>query len=173
MSDALFLLLAIALGLALRCFVLCITFVRGRSMQPTLQNGDVLLVLRLPALLGRIRRGDVVICRYPGQYWRGIRCFPRSFVKRVAALPGDTLEMQQGALYVGGQTVDEPWLDPALCRFSRSIAPRTLGAEEYFVLGDHRDCSRDSRSVGPIRRRAITGRVCFILWPPRRSGPLR
>lgn len=173
MSDAAFLLTAAALGLALRCFVLQFTFVRGRSMQPTLHNGDVLLVLRLPALLGRIRRGDVVICRYPGQCWRGIRWLPRSFVKRVAALPGDMLEMHQGTLYIGGEPVTEAFLDPELCRFSRSISPRTLGPEEYFVLGDNRDHSRDSRSVGALSRNAVTGRVSFILWPPRRFGPLR
>lgn len=167
MSDLLFLLCAAAAALTLRCFVVSLVRIRGRSMLPTLHDRDVTLVWRLPYLLGRPRRFDVVICHYPGRRMRRLPFLPQSFVKRVIGLPGETLEVIEGVLHIDGQPVAEPFLDPERTRFFRTRPPVTLGPDEYFVMGDNRDSSNDSRRVGPLRRRAIVGRVVCILLPLR------
>lgn len=173
MSDLLFLLCAAALALTLRCFVVSIARIKGRSMLPTLHDRDVVLVWRLPYLLGRPRRFDVVICHYPGRQLKRLPFLPQAFVKRVIGLPGETLEVIEGVLHVGGQPVAEPFLDPERTRFFRSRPPVTLGPDEYFVMGDNRDSSNDSRRVGPLHRRAIVGRVVCVLLPLRRIRRFR
>ncbi len=168
MSDALFFLGALALAAALRVFVLSLARIKGSSMLPTLKNGNRVFVWRLPYLFGRPRRFDVVICHYPGRRVKKLPFLHQAFVKRVVGLPGETLEVIEGVLHVDGQPLTEPFLDPGHTRFFRNRPPVTLGPDEYYVLGDNRDASNDSRRVGPLRRRAILGRVTCALWPPRR-----
>lgn len=167
MNDLIFFLEALALALVLRLFVLSLARIRGSSMLPTLKNGQWALVWRLTYFFRRPQRFDVVICHFPGRRVKRLPFLPQSFVKRVVGLPGETLEVIEGVLHVDGQPVAEPFLDPARARFFRSRAPITLGPDEYFVMGDNRDASNDSRRVGPLKRRAIVGRVVFALWPPR------
>ena len=104
---------------------------------------------------------------------RRCKWLPQAFVKRVIGLPGDTIEIIEGVLHINGEPLDEPYLDPARCRFMDTRPPRTLGPDEYFVMGDNRDRSNDSRSVGPIRRRAIRGKVICVLFPFRRIRKIR
>ena len=164
MSWVFELLAAFAAALFLRLFVVSLARIKGRSMLPTLHDRDVALVWRLGYLLRMPRRGDVVICHYPGRKMKRIPFLPQAFVKRVIGLPGDTVEWLEGELLLNGQPLHEPYLDPARCRFKRTRPPLTLGPEEYYVLGDNRDSSNDSRSVGPIRRRAIRGRVVCLTY---------
>ena len=164
MSWVFELLAAFAAALFLRLFVVSLARIKGRSMLPTLHDRDVALVWRLGYLLHEPRRGDVVICHYPGRKMKRIPFLPQSFVKRVIGLPGDTVEWLEGELLLNGQPLHEPYLDQARCRFKRTCPPRTLGPDEYYVLGDNRDSSNDSRSVGPIRRRAIRGRVVCLVY---------
>ena len=164
MSWVFELLATFAAALFLRLFVVSLARIKGRSMLPTLHDRDVALVWRLGYLLHEPRRGDVVICHYPGRKMKRIPFLPQSFVKRVIGLPGDTVEWLEGELLLNGQPLREPYLDPARCRFKRTRPPLTLGPEEYYVLGDNRDSSNDSRSVGPIRRRAIRGRVVCLVY---------
>ncbi len=173
MTDALICLAAAALALVLRCFVLSLAHIKGRSMLPTLENGDWAFVWRLPYLWGRPRRFDVVICHFPGRRLKRLPFLPQSFVKRVVGLPGETLEVIEGVLHINGQPMQEEFLSPANARFFRSRPPVTLGPDEYYVLGDNRDASNDSRRVGPLRRRAIVGRVVCLLWPLRRVRRIR
>lgn len=168
MSDVLFFLAALVAALLLRIFVLSLVRVKGRSMLPTLRSGDWCFVWRLTYRLRPPRRGDVVICHYPGRRMKRLPFLPQAFVKRVVGLPGDTLEVIEGVLHRNGQPVDEGYLDPARTRYFRSRPPLTLGPEEYYVLGDNRDASNDSRRVGPLRRRDLVGRVVCVLFPPRR-----
>ena len=161
---------AFAAALFLRLFVLSLAHIKGRSMLPTLHDRDFALVWRLGYLLRMPRRGDVVICHYPGRKMKRLPLLPQAFVKRVIGLPGDTLEWVEGELLLNGEVLPEPYLDPARCRFLRSRLPVTLGPDEYFVLGDNRDSSNDSRSVGPLHRRAIRGRVVCVLFPCKRIG---
>ncbi len=167
------LLIGLCAGLVLRLWVLNIACIRGSSMLPTLHNGDRALVWRLGYRFRAPRRQEVVICHYPGRHIRQCRWIPQVFVKRVVGLPGDVIEFIGGVVFINGQALDEPYLDPARCRFPQTRSPRVLGADEYFVLGDHRDRSSDSRMVGPIRRRDIRGRVICILTPLRRIQKLR
>ena len=151
----------VLLALLLRFFVCMLVRVKGRSMMDTLHNGDFMLALRY-GLFGRIRRFDVVICRYPGRKGH--------FVKRVVGLPGERISMEEGALYINGAEVTE---DFPLRRSLRGFDERTLGPDEYFVMGDNRPCSSDSRRVGPIHRRAILARVCCVFLPLRRRQRIR
>lgn len=158
------LLAALAAALTLRLFVISLARIKGRSMLPTLHDRDFVLVWRLPYLFRRPKRGEVVICHYPGRKMKHLPFVPQAFVKRVIGLPGDTLEWAEGTLLLNGQPLRESYLDPARCRFPRTKPPLTLGPGEYYVLGDNRDNSNDSRSTGPIRRSAIRGRVVCLLF---------
>ena len=164
MSWACELLGALAAALILRLFVVSLARIKGRSMLPTLHDRDFALVWRLTYLFRKPRRGDVVICHYPGRRMKRIPFMPQAFVKRVIGLPGDTLEWAEGVLLLNGEPLREPYLDPNRCRFKRTRPPITLGPDEYYVLGDNRDSSNDSRSIGPIRRRAIRGRVRCLVY---------
>lgn len=173
MSWAIETLLTLAAVLMLRLFVVNVARIQGGSMLPTLHNRDFALVWRLPYLFREPRRGDVVICHYPGRMMKRLPFLPQAFVKRVIGLPGDTLEWIEGELLLNGTPLAEPYLDPARCRFPRTRPPVTLGPDEYFVLGDNRDSSNDSRRVGPLSRRAIRGRVVCILFPLKRIRRIR
>ena len=162
------LILALCIAIPLHRWVVNFAFIQGRSMLPTLHHRELVLVWRLPYLFRKPRRQEIVICHYPGRKVKWCRWIPQAFVKRIIALPGDVLEFSEGAVLVNGAPLAEPYLSPALCRFQRDRGPITLGPDEYFVMGDHRDRSHDSRSIGPIRHQDIRGRVVCILLPPRR-----
>lgn len=142
----------------LRIFVFCLIQVDGESMLETLHDGDRLLVTLYDGKWGwgELNRGDVVICRYPGA--------DHLSVKRIVGMPGETLELFMGQLFIDGQPMEEEYLtyvDYA------PFGPVTLGEDEYFVMGDNRPSSLDSRSmeVGPLTRGAIEGKVRMVLWP--------
>ena len=151
--------LAVALVIAfvVRSFLFEPVRVDGSSMATTLTNGEVMFVTKPEYLMGDPERFDVVICHYPG---RG----NTNFVKRVVGLPGDTIEMVNGVLIVNGQIYEEPYIQ---YRSFDSLAPLTLAEDEYFVMGDNRANSNDSRNdkVGPITRDMIVGHVRSVLWP--------
>ena len=153
--------IGVLLALLLRRFVCMLVRVKGRSMMDTLHNGDFMLALRY-GLFGEVRRFDVVICRYPGR--KGY------FVKRIVGLPGERVAMTEGALCINGEAVAENF---PLRKTLRGFEERTLGPDEYFVMGDNRPCSHDSRRIGPIPRSAIHARVCCVFWPPRRCRRIR
>lgn len=153
--------IGVLLALLLRFFVCMLVRVKGKSMMDTLHNGDFMLALCY-GLFGDVRRFDVVICRYPGR--KGY------FVKRVVGLPGERVSMEEGALYIDGEVVAE---DFPLRKSLRGFEERTLGPDEYFVMGDNRPCSHDSRRIGPIPCSAIRARVCCVFWPLRRCRRIR
>ena len=164
-GDVLFFLAMLSLAVILRLTVAEIARVKGSSMLPTLRTGQWLLVSRLDYRLGSPRRGDVVICHYPGRYMDRWKLIRQSFVKRVIALPGETVEIIEGVVYIDGAPLQEPYLDPARCRFRRQMPARTLGEDQYFVLGDNRDSSNDSRRIGPLPRSMLVGRVRRVIFP--------
>lgn len=153
------LIIAVALGLYMRTFVAAFTFIKGNSMQPTLKNGEVAWV-RMRRSRRTLCRGDVVICRFPG---RG----RKNFVKRIVGLPGDTVSRVSGVTLVNGISLD------VRANLLRGDYEYTLGADEYFCVGDNRGNSHDSRDwqrvggnqVGPIRREQIFGVVKCVIWP--------
>ena len=163
MSDLLALPLACAAALLLRRYVLCLTRIQGRSMLPTLKSGQWAFVTRFDYRLHPPRRGDVVICFFPGRMMKRLPFLRQMMVKRVVGLPGETVAFAEGRVLIGGLPLDEPYLDPLHTRRPITREAVTLGENEYFVLGDNRDGSRDSRAVGPLDRRMIVGRVRFLL----------
>ena len=163
MNDLLLLLLALAVGLFIRRYVLCFTRIQGRSMLSTLRNGQWAFVTRFDYLLGRPRRGDIVICFFPGRMMKRLPFLRQMMVKRVVGLPGEAVAFEEGRVLIDGQPLKEPYLDPQHTRRRSTRPPITLGPDQYFVLGDNRDASHDSRAVGPLQRRMIVGRVRFLL----------
>ena len=153
--------------------------VLGASMQPTLENGQYLLVNKLVYFeldkerIARLTpfwqvdqsserfafsppsRGDVVVFHYP-------RNISQDFVKRLIALPGETVEIRSGVVYVNGTALDEPYLTS---RDMGSTRPYRLAEDEYFVIGDNRKGSHDSRSWGPVPEDLLLGKVWFVYWP--------
>lgn len=165
--------LGLCIVLPLRLWVVNIARIQGSSMLPTLRNREYALVWRLLYRFRQPRRQEVVICHYPGRHTKWCKWIPQAFVKRIVAVPGDTLEVIEGIVHVNGRPLDEPYLDPARCRFMRERPPRVMGPDEYFVMGDNRDSSNDSRRIGPLRRRSIRGRVVCRFWPLQRAGKVR
>jgi signal peptidase I len=146
--------IAIALAFAVRASSVGIYSIPSQSMQPTLQIGDTILVT--PYLNGRSpSRGDVIVFHSPS-----VR--DQMVVKRVIATPGDLIESRDGVVTIGGHALAEPYV---LARgLSGAIAPQVIPADCYFVLGDNRGNSYDSRLWGVIRGDAIVGRARLVLW---------
>ena len=152
---------AVLIAFLLYSFVFVFVKVDGPSMMDTLHDQNYLFVWRLGYKLGTPQRGDVVICHYPdaeGKY------DDVNYVKRVLGLPGEQVSMKDGYVYVDGRVVDEPYITP-LRRGSYTMEPIVLGAGEYFVLGDNRINSADSRQVGPIKGDQIIGKAVQKLLP--------
>lgn len=161
MIDVLGLIL-LAAAVLVRLFVVFPVRVKGGSMLPTLRDGDMLLVQRTR----HYHRRDIVICHYPKR-WRTKKrhLLRQNFVKRVIGLPGETIELRDGVIYISGSPIREHYLDPARSRHPRKMLPRKLGPDEYFVMGDNRDASNDSRSVGPIHAHMMVGHVIYRFSP--------
>lgn len=136
--------------------------VQGTSMQPLLQDGERIVVNKLAYRLGHIERGDVVVFHYP-------RDPEVSFIKRIVGLPGDLVEIRRGVVYVNGQALDEPYLAAAL-RDDDSHPPREVEQGYYYVLGDHRTSSNDSRNWGFVPERYVYGKAFLRFWPLARAG---
>lgn len=129
--------------------------VDGRSMLETLKDGEYVLVAKYPYLFDDPKRYDVVACYYPGDT-------QKLNVKRVFGLPGETVELREGVLYVDGEYVPQDMLEhPRM----DNLGPITLAPGYYFVMGDNRQNSRDSRVVGAIARDAIIGQVVQVIYP--------
>ncbi len=138
----------------IRTFLFTVISVDGQSMETTLHDGERLIVTVLDMKLSGPQRGDVVICHYPSR--------TENFVKRVIGVPGDVIWLKDGVTYVNSEPIPEPHIaDPD----QRSYGPYTLGEGDYFVMGDNRNHSNDSRSVGPLSRDMFIGKVRFVMWP--------
>jgi signal peptidase I len=139
--------------------------VQGTSMEPLLLDGERIVVNKFIYRFQPIERGDVVV------FW-----FPRdpsiSFIKRVVGLPGDLVEIRSGQLLVNGLAAPEAYL-PSSFRDGDSFPPTEVRKGYYFVLGDHRRSSNDSRSWGEVPEKYIYGRAVFRFWPFDRVGPIR
>ena len=160
-------LLGVAATLLIRRYLFFLVWVRGRSMRPTLQGGELLLGLRYR---GRdIRRGDIVICRLPKRETGGRKTAgaKKLLIKRVIGLPGEELRIESGQVYIDGSALAEDYIRPT--QFG-NMDVRRLGPDEYFVMGDNRLASRDSRSFGPVQRSNILGRCTRTLFPLKKRG---
>lgn len=137
--------------------------IEGYSMEPNLHQGQYLIVNKaVYKWLHPPQRGDIVVFEYP-------RAPDRDFIKRVIGLPGETIEIRGGSVYIDGIPLDEPYLPQPT---NGSVGPRNLGDNEFFVLGDNRDNSSDSRSWGPLPQDNIIGKAWISYWPPRFWGSI-
>ena len=139
--------------------------VEGTSMQPGLSDQERIFINKFVYRLEPIERGDIVVFRYPGDT-------SKSYIKRVIAVGGDRVAIDDGRVYVNGQRVHEPYV-PQQYRDSRSMDPLVVPKGSYFVLGDHRSSSSDSRDFGPVERKYIYGKAVFGYWPMEKLGALR
>ena len=149
----------IVLALLIRHYFFLFVLVKGRSMQPTLEDKDVMFVLRYRNR--PVRRGDIVLCRFPRT--------KHMLVKRVIALPGEEISIRDGRACIGGMPLNESY---ARISPRQKMEARRMKAGEYFVLGDNRLASRDSRSLGPLRAENICGRCVSVVLPLRRRRRL-
>lgn len=174
------LLVALIIAFLSRTFIFEPVRVDGNSMYPTLHDGEFMYVSKLDygtsfigipftgvgtycTVGGEPELFDVVVCNYPGRLNdNGGRL---NFVKRVVGLPGDTVQTLDGYLYVNGVKYDEPYLAEYI---DSDFGPYTVPDGHYFVMGDNRNNSNDSRATGPITRDMIVGKVEGVLW---RSTP--
>ncbi len=136
--------------------------VEGTSMLPRLEDRDRLFINKFVYHFSAIDHGDVVVFRYP-------RDEEKSYIKRVIAVPGDELRIDHGRVYVNGKLLHEPYV-PQEYRDSRSLAEMTVPEDCYFMMGDHRSISSDSRDFGPVERSLIYGKAVFVYWPARDAG---
>lgn len=136
--------------------------VEGTSMQPELRDQDRLFIDKFFFHFEKINRGDVVVFHYP-------RDREKSYIKRVIGLPGDTVSIHQGRVLINGLPIDEPYV-PHRYQDTRSMGALVIPPDEYFVMGDHRSISSDSRDFGPVDRGLIYGKAEFIYWPADNMG---
>ena len=158
--------------------------VEGPSMRPTLEDGQFLLVNKVVYFkidqerLSRIipfwrvnhtresfavhppKRGEVIVFLFPDSNPKNRK---RDFVKRVVGLPGETVEIRQGAVYINGEVLEDQYVKAL---GTRDVAPKHLKEKEYYVLGDNRGGSDDSRSWGAVPEKNILGKVWLVVWPP-------
>ena len=134
-------------------------------MLPVLEDQDRVIINKMAFHVGEIHRGDVVVFRYP-------RDQTKSYIKRVVALPGDRLRIDHGRLIVNDKFVPEPYV-PLRFADDRSQPEMQLPVDDYFVMGDHRSISADSREFGPVDRSLIYGKAAFVYWPMEQAGVVR
>jgi signal peptidase I len=158
------LLIAIGLALVIIVFLYQPVKVEGTSMAPLLSDQERIFINKFVYRFEPIHRGDVVVFWYPLDR-------TKSFIKRVIALPGETVEIRQGILSVNGQIIPEPYVPPQYEDVS-DFGPVRVPKESYFVMGDHRISSNDSRVFGPVASRFIYGRAVFAYWPVDHFGSL-
>src|SRR3984957_8436441 len=139
--------------------------VEGTSMLPRLEDHDRLFINKFVYHISSIERGDVVVFHYP-------RDPEKSYIKRVIALPGDSLRIDHGQLWVNGKALAEMYV-PDEFRDTRSMAEMVVPEGTYFMMGDHRSISSDSREFGPVERSLIYGKAVFVYWPTRDAGVVR
>lgn len=141
--------------------------VEGTSMMPTLDDQERIFINKFVYRFNfeKINRGDTVVFWFPGDP-------SKSYIKRVIGIPGDRLEVVNGTVVVNGQALVEDYV-PAEFRDQNSMTPRTVPPEEFFVLGDHRSSSNDSRAWGMVPRHDIYGKAVFVYWPFDKMGVLK
>jgi signal peptidase I len=151
--------------------ILIITFlyqpvrVEGTSMLPRLEDHDRLFINKFVYHIESIQRGDVVVFHYP-------RDPEKSYIKRVIGLPGDRIWIDRGSVWLNGIPLRETYV-PERYRDSRSMAEMVIPDETYFMMGDHRSISSDSREFGPVQRDLVYGKAVFVYWPARDLGVVR
>jgi len=178
---------ALLIVLVVNIFLAQATRVEGQSMEPNIHDNQRLVVEKISYRFHLPERGDIVVLKPPN--WRPLRLdqriiswlctilplgcsidMPDPLIKRVIALPGETIEIKDGSVYINGQILDEPYLQQQTLG---NVPPRVISPGHVFVLGDNRGASNDSRSFGEVALSNIVGRAWFRYWPLDELGPVR
>ena len=154
--------ISILISLFIILFVYQPVKVEGGSMEPGLEDQERIFINKLAYRLEAIDRGDVIVFRYPHDT-------RKNFIKRVIGLPGDRVRVADGHVYLNGHLLRELYV-PEEYLDSGSSPEIRVPADSYFVLGDHRSMSNDSRNFGPVPRSYIYGKAVFGYWPMEKMG---
>jgi signal peptidase I len=159
----------LVISLAISCFIIIFLYqpvkVEGTSMMPSLEDQERIFVNKFVYRLEPIERGDIIVFRYPHDP-------SKSFIKRVAAVAGDRIQIDEGRVFVNGKPLPEEYL-PRAYEDHRSYPETVVPPQSYFVLGDHRSLSNDSRDFGPVNQSFIYGKAVFGYWPMDKMGRVR
>ena len=157
------------ISLAISAFIIIFLYqpvkVEGTSMMPSLDDQERIFVNKFVYRLEPIQRGDIVVFRYP-------RDPSKSFIKRVIGVEGDHIRIEDGQVFLNGNLLDEDYV-PRAYEDERSYPEVVVPSNSYFVLGDHRTMSNDSRDFGPVKASFIYGKAVFGYWPMDKMGRLR
>jgi len=157
------------ISLAISAFIIIFLYqpvkVEGTSMMPSLEDQERIFVNKFVYRLEPIGRGDIVVFRYP-------RDPSKSYIKRVIGMAGDRIRIDAGLVYVNGEPLDESYV-PAEYVDARSYPELIVPQNSYFVLGDHRSMSNDSRDFGSVNQSFIYGKAVFGYWPMEKMGRVR
>jgi len=148
---------AILLALAIHIFLAQATVVYGQSMQPNLQPAERLVIEKVSYYFDEPQRNDIVVLDIPQM--------SDLLIKRVVGLPGESVEIRRGTVLIDGQAIDQSFIYPP---GGGTYGPITLGMDSYFVMGDNRNNSNDSRIFGPVGRSTIAGKAWLCYWPLNR-----
>lgn len=161
--------ISLAIIIPVRYFLIQPFYVKGASMEPSFYDHEYLIIDEITYRFREPERGEIVVFKYPNdpsQY----------FIKRIIGLPGEKVEVKEGKVYVYTKDtnrrvpLDESYLEPGTETIVSREEIEELGADEFFVLGDNRNYSKDSRSFGAVKRSFIVGRVLLRGWPVSRVG---
>ncbi|MBV8890481.1 MAG: signal peptidase I [Acidobacteria bacterium] len=159
----------LVISLAISAFIIIFLYqpvkVEGTSMMPCLLDQERIFVNKFVYRLEAIERGDIVVFRYP-------RDPSKSYIKRVIGVSGDRIRIVSGQVYVNGKLLDEDYVPPPY-EDERSYPEQVVPPHAFFVLGDHRSMSNDSRDFGPVKESFIYGKAVFGYWPMDKLGRLR
>jgi signal peptidase I len=155
--------LAVVVAVLLRVFAFQVFYVPSTSMLPTLHPGDRIVVDKLSYHLHPIERGDIIVFQRPADEHCGGPPVP-DLVKRVIGLPGERISSRGNTVLINGKPIAQPWL-PKDTQLGPPIPPTVVPSNSYYVLGDNRSDSCDSRYWGPVPRSLIVGKVVAIVWP--------
>lgn len=148
--------IAILLAFLLRTFIFATSIVEGDSMLPALEDGERIIFNKIVYIVGKPDRGDIAIIQHP----------EKNYVKRIIGLPNETIEMRNHELYVNDVKQDSSYVDDYYTKLTGNFGPITIPEDSYFVMGDNRPISKDSRNgLGFIKRSDIIGRSEFIIYP--------
>jgi signal peptidase I len=156
-------------SLAISAFIIIFLYqpvkVEGTSMMPGLEDQERIFVNKFVYRWEPIERGDIIVFRYP-------RDTSKSYIKRVIGTAGDRIRIENGQVYVNGQAIDEEYV-PSDYADARSYGEIVVPRDSFFVLGDHRTMSNDSRDFGTVNERFVYGKAVFGYWPMDKLGRLR
>ncbi|MBV6433579.1 MAG: Signal peptidase I T [Bryobacteraceae bacterium] len=160
------LMLSVVIAIVVILFLYQPVKVEGTSMMPSLVDQERIFINKFVYKfgIGDIQRGDMIVFHFPADP-------SKSYIKRVIGLPGDTIAVEDGVVYVNGKRLDETYV-PDEYRDRQSIPLLRVPPEHYYVLGDHRTSSNDSRAWGPVHRQYIYGKAVFVYWPLEKMGIL-